>query len=300
MKFRAAIVFLALAIPAFAQRGGAHAGSFGGRGFSGAVGFSSRPAFSRPSFSQSPGFARPAPAARYGSFPGVGFRAVGPQTYSGLRSHSSLRSPYYGNRFAAARPSYNPRAVALSRGFDRDRGRNPDRDRFDARRRQFQNWVVNTYPYWGGYPYLYDPNAYNLGLYDWDDSEDTTSDTSEPGSYAPDQAPDSYASDQNGPALLYPPPYPDQRPPYQGEGYAAPAEQSVVAPAVSDQPLTVIFKDGRAPIKVGNYLMTSRVLTDLDSQHYEQIPLDQIDLAATQHTNTAAGVDFQVPSASRD
>ena len=62
----------------------------------------------------------------------------------------------------------------------------------------------------------------------------------------------------------------------------------------------MIFKSGRAPIEVQNYLMTAKVLTDLDSQHYEQIPLDQIDLAATQRINTAAGVDFQVPGASRD
>ncbi len=287
MKFWAAIALLALAMPAFAQHGGAHAGSFGGRGFSGAS------AFSHPAFSQSPGFARPAPPVRYGSFPGVRFRAFGPQNYSGPRNYSSLRSPYNRNRFAAGRPSYDPRAAALSRGFDRDRGRNPDRDRFDARRRQFQNWVVNTYPYWPGYPYLYDPNAYNLGLYDWDDSEATVSDTSQPGSYEPDKAPGSYESDQNGPALLYPP--------YPNQGYAAPvAEAGAAAPAVSDQPLTVIFNNGRAPIKVRNYLMTARVLTDLDFQHYEQIPLDQVDLSATQRINTAAGVNFQVPAASRD
>ncbi len=53
-------------------------------------------------------------------------------------------------------------------------------------------------------------------------------------------------------------------------------------------------------MKVQNYLMTAKVLTDLDSQHYEQIPLDQIDLAATLRFNSAAGVDFQVPGASRD
>jgi len=62
----------------------------------------------------------------------------------------------------------------------------------------------------------------------------------------------------------------------------------------------VVFKYGRAPISVRNYLMTSRVLTDLDSQHYEQIPLDQIDLAATKRFNTFAGVDFQVPGEARD
>ncbi|MGA2906858.1 MAG: hypothetical protein ABSE36_04085 [Terracidiphilus sp.] len=290
MEFWAAIALLALAMPALAQHGGAHAGSFGGRGFSGASGFSSHSAFSHPAFSQSPGFARPAPPVRYGAFPGVRFRAFGPQNYSGPRNYSSLRSPYNRNRFAAGRLSYDPRAAALSRGFDRDRGRNPDRDRFDRRRRDFQNWVVNTYPYWPGYPYLYDPNSYDLGFDDWDDSEAAASDTSQSGSYEPDQAPGNYASDQNGPALLYPP--------YPNQGYAAPVgEAGTAAPAISGMPLTVIFKNGRAPITVRNYLMTSRVLTDLDCQHYEQIPLDQIDLAATKRFNTFAGVDFQVPGA---
>jgi hypothetical protein len=276
MMFRAAVAFLALAMPAFAQHGGAHSASFGGRGFSGSAGYSSHTGFSRPVFSPSRSFARPAPPARYGFF--AGFRSYG---------RPGLRTPYNQNRFAPGRPSYDSRAVNASRSFnqDRDRGRNPDRDRFDARRRQFQNWAVNTYPYWPGYPYLFDPNAYNLGLYNWGDSDDSAYDNSQAGSYGPDQADD----DPNVPAPLYPP--------YPNQGYYAPAEQSIAAPTVSEEPLTVIFKSGRAPIKVQNYLMTSRVLTDLDSQHYEQIPLDQIDLAATRRINTAAGLDFQVPGA---
>src|SRR5208282_6807091 len=119
MMFRAAIVFLALAMPAFAQRGSAHAGSFGARGFSGHAGFSSRPVFSNPVFSRTPGFARPVPASRYGSF--AGYRTYG---------QPGLRSPYYGSRFATGRPSYDPRGIGVSRSFDRDRGRNPDGDRF--------------------------------------------------------------------------------------------------------------------------------------------------------------------------
>jgi len=271
MMFRAAIVFLALALPAFAQHGGAHAGSSGGRGFAGPSGFSSHPAFS-----QSRSFSRPAPPPRNGAYTGAGYRTYG---------QPGLRSPYNGNRFAAGRPSGNPRAAEASRSVVFDRGRNQDRDRFDTRRRQFRNWYVNSYPNWPGYPYLFDPNAYNLGLYDWSDSDDPASDISEPANYEAGN----YLTDQNGAAPNYLPPYPDQRPPYPGDGAAA--------PAISGMPLTVIFKDGRAPIQVRNYLMTARILTDLDSYHYEQIPLDQIDLAATKRFNTFAGVDFQVPGA---
>jgi hypothetical protein len=57
-------------------------------------------------------------------------------------------------------------------------------------------------------------------------------------------------------------------------------------------------------MEIQNYMMTAKILTDLDSEHYEQIPLDEINLAATQNFNKVAGVDFQVPvqapRASRD
>jgi hypothetical protein len=285
MKFRAAIALLAFAVPAFAQHGGARAGSFGGRGFSGPAGFSSHPAFARPGFSQSPGFSRTGPPVRYGTLGNAGFRAIRPPSYSGFRS------PYNANRFAAPMSS---RRAGPSRGWNRDRDRNFDHGRFDRRRRDFQNWYVSSYPYWPGYPYLYDPNAYNLGLYDWSVPDDSASDSSQlsnsgPESYAPDQG-----DGEAGPALLYPPAYPSPRPAYSGEENSMPQRQSAASP---EQPLTVIFNNGRSPIKVRNYMMTAKVLTDLDDEHYEQIPLAEIDLAATHRTNIAAGVDFQVPGA---
>lgn len=71
------------------------------------------------------------------------------------------------------------------------------------------------------------------------------------------------------------------------------------APEV-EEPLTLIFKNGRAPERIQNYIMNSSTLTNLDRQHYEQIPLDEIDMAATEQTNRTRGVDFQVPTASRE
>jgi hypothetical protein len=193
----------------------------------------------------------------------------------------------------AGRPSYDPRAAGIARSG------NPDRDRFDARRRQFQNWYVNTYPNLLGYPYLLNPNFYNLGLYDWSDSDNSTPSSYEPDSYESDSSqPGSYLSDQNDSAPDYPP--------YPNDGYYAPnqiaaaAAPAVPTPTLSARPLSVFFKSGRAPIEVQNYLLTAKVLTDLDSDHYEQIPMDQIDLAATKRFNNFAGVDFQVPVASRD
>ena len=226
---------------------------------------------------------------------------------------SSLRTPYNGNRyngsrFVAGRPTpdrspYDQGRAGLSRGRDRDR--------FDARRRQFQSWYVLNYPAWpgygygSGYPYLLDPNYYNLGLYDWGDSDNSAPGNDQSNSTQPDSyMPGSYAPDQSGPAPPYPPPYPNQGPPYSNEGYAAPSPRpayaATSAPSAPAQPLTVIFKSSRDPIEVENYLMTAKVLTDLDSEHYEQIPLDQIDLAATRRFNSFAGVNFQVPSPPHD
>lgn len=266
--FRAAIALIALAAPAapaFAQHGGTHGGSFGSRGFAGHVGSLGHPGFSQPNNFVRPGQVRPGQPIRYDALGSAGLQGRRPPNYS------SLRIPYNGNRFAAAHPSPYSQGVGLSRTWGRDR------DPFRARRRSFESWYARTYPNWlgYGYPYVIDP-----GFYDWGDSDNS-------------------AYDQGA----TPPPYPV---PYADEGYGAPSQQSTnggpATPSASspEQFLTVIFKSGRAPVKVQNYMMTARVLTDLDSQHYEQIPLEQIDLAATQRINSAAGMEFQIPGALRD
>jgi hypothetical protein len=172
-----------------------------------------------------------------------------------------------------------------SRAWNRDGDRDHS-DRFDARRRSFENWYVNSYPAWlgYGYPYVIDP-----GFYNWGDSDNSV-------------------NDESGTAPNYPAPYSDY-------GYDAPGE---IPPAsaqnrqradylpgppsapVPEQTLTVIFKSGRAPVTMHNYMMTAKVLTDLDSQQQERIPMDQIDVAATQRVNSAAGVGFEIPGATRD
>jgi hypothetical protein len=164
------------------------------------------------------------------------------------------------------------------------RGSASNRDPFAARRRSFQNWYAYNYPTWPGYgyPYLIDP-----GFYDWDDSDNSA-----------------YATTDAAP--YYPTPYPDygygapgEIPPARAQGQQRAAAEPT-APSAPEQPLTVIFKSGRDPVKMQNYMMTAKVLTDLDSRHYEQIPIDQIDIAATQWANSAVGVKFEIPGSSRD
>ncbi|HTW62380.1 MAG TPA: hypothetical protein VMD55_11275, partial [Terracidiphilus sp.] len=224
-------------------------------------------------------FVRPGQLVGYGAMGSAGFRGMG---------LSGFRTPYNGNRFMAGRSAFGSMDAGRSRAWGRNG--DEDRDRFDRRRRSFINWYLNTYsPNWLGYGYGY-PYTINPGFFDWGDTDDSGYDQG--GEY-----------DQGGAAPAYPPPYPDEGSPYPDEGYAAPNEQPVAAaPAAPepDQTLLLILKSGGAPVKVQNYMMTAKVLTVLDPQHYQQIPLDQIDLAATRRVNSAAGVEFQVPDASRE
>jgi hypothetical protein len=87
--------------------------------------------------------------------------------------------------------------------------------------------------------------------------------------------------------------------PQRQEYHFATASPTAPSP-IASKPLTVIFKGGRAPEKMQNYMVNSSSLTNLDSEHFEKIPLDQIDVAATQQANRSSGIDFQVPVASHD
>jgi hypothetical protein len=64
----------------------------------------------------------------------------------------------------------------------------------------------------------------------------------------------------------------------------------------SEDAVTLVFKDGRPPEQIHNYVLTRTTLYVRD-QHHRDIPLDQLDLAATQRLNHDAGVDFQLPEA---
>ncbi len=309
MKYGAAIALILAALPlsALAQHGFAQGGSFGGRAIGGRAGFSARPGFSAPrTFAPSPSFRfgplGPPPAVRFNPphIPTPGFAGNG-------------------NNFMASRPAYRPgfagRSSYWDHNGDRDRDHDGDRDRFRDRARLFQNWYAFGYPgsleY--GYPYYFDPGFYDLwdqAVYGEDDqssgnsgqgygyqSENPNGDYSEPGGGYYGQ-PDSGSYGEPGDE---PPPWPEP-----GTSQAAPGGNFSVSGLATasapplEGPLTVIFKSGRAPETMQNYMLTSKALTDLDPDHYQQIPLDQINLSATAQANRSKGVDFQVPGAARD
>ena len=67
-------------------------------------------------------------------------------------------------------------------------------------------------------------------------------------------------------------------------GPATPAEGAV----------TLVFKDGRPEEHIHNYAMTRTTLYVQD-QHQREIPMEELDLTATEKANRAAGVSFEVP-----
>jgi hypothetical protein len=115
------------------------------------------------------------------------------------------------------------------------------------------------------------------------------------------------------PADASPQPYPNEAAPYYGaetspdqgsypvNPYAAAPPPYVPAPAPQSAPaaaeaITLVYKDGRPAEQVHNYAATRTTLFVFD-QHRREIPLSDLDLAATLKQNHDAGVDFQLPGA---
>lgn len=88
-----------------------------------------------------------------------------------------------------------------------------------------------------------------------------------------------------GAALESPIPYVEQAPAPQRAAALLPAEDAV----------TIVFKDGRAPLEVHNYVLTRTTLFVRDQRHRD-IPVSDVDVAATVKANHDAGVDFQMPA----
>jgi len=63
-----------------------------------------------------------------------------------------------------------------------------------------------------------------------------------------------------------------------------------------EEAVTLIFKDGRPSEQIHNYALTRTMLYVRD-QHRRDIPVDQLDLAATQKANQANGIEFALPAA---
>jgi hypothetical protein len=262
-----AAVVLGVAFPVCAQRTSSHGGSS---------------AHAAPSFHGS--FS--APAAR-------GF-ATAPRNFGGRPAYvTHSYRPNAGNAFAHRAP-YNPSSGSHPSGGDPGRGR---------RRGPY---VINLGYGVGPVIGWYGPGYLSYGDGFDDDSQDASQGYADNGSEGYDQSAgptepngsngvDGYygPEEPNGYGPLAPWPGPSAprmpyRPPPAG-GQAALAFQGEGA-------VTLIFKDGRPPEQIHNYVLTPTTIY-VGDQHSRDIALDQIDIAATEKFNREAGVDFLLPSA---
>jgi hypothetical protein len=150
-----------------------------------------------------------------------------------------------------------------------------------------------------GFPYYADPMAF-VDANGEDDTGTNAGQQPQPNApvrpdYAP-QAPYAEGAYDGG----YPPP----RAPYNPQAYSPPQQpQQNSAAAESDgldhPAVTLVFNDGRPPMKVHSYVLTGSSVFVAESGHQRIIPVADLNLPATIAQNREAGVDFQLPGGSR-
>ena len=269
-----ALLAFGITLPLCAQRGSAH-GGFSGHSGGGHAGTAFHGGFrpSAPSRSY-----RPSPqSSRYGGgMPGVAPHYAAPipggygarQGYPAGRAYrnSPYRSPY---RRGYAYGTF-PWAVPWVGSYG--------------------GWID---PDFGDYPgdYGYDPN-YDSG---YDNSAVPPDQSYSP--YLPYDPGEGFGQDrQQGYVQGFGPGDPDQgaRPQYQ----AFPRPPRPTSVAANQQTITLVFKDHRPNEEIHNYLLNGKTLSVWD-QHPREIPIEQLDLDATEKLNRDAGVDFSLPSTAR-
>jgi hypothetical protein len=154
-----------------------------------------------------------------------------------------------------------------------------------------------------GFPYYADPLAF-VDADNVDDAGNNTVQQAQPDApAAQDYAPQTpYAE------VPYDEGYPPPRAPYTPQGYPPPPQngsQNNAQSAASltdglDHPaVTLVFNDGRQPVKVHSYVLTGSSVLVAENGHQRVIPMADLDLPATIAQNREAGVDFELPGGSR-
>jgi hypothetical protein len=95
----------------------------------------------------------------------------------------------------------------------------------------------------------------------------------------------------------YPEPGPENYPPQPDQEQPAPVTPEMQYVPSSADAVTLVFKDGRPPEQIHNYLATSKTLTVIDGNHHREIPVADLDVSATVKANRETGVGFQLPGA---
>jgi hypothetical protein len=257
-----ALVLSVGAVSAGAQRGGGHGGGsagFHGGGFSGHAAVASHGGYS------GAGQARYASGSRVQSYRTVG-RGFAPGA-------GASAGHFMGSGVSSARPAFY------------NRGR-------DGRREGFRRGFPYVYPGllndgWVDPDYLDDGYPDDGGYYGDDPGDGSAGDPGVADNYV-EQPPEQYEQ----PGQQYEQPGPEETP---QNLYVAPRRP--VAPALYEpDAVTLVFKDGRPSQQIHNYALTRTTLYVTDA-HHRDIPVADLDLAATEKVNREAGVNFQLPSA---
>ncbi|MGH9591144.1 MAG: hypothetical protein ACRD25_12170, partial [Terracidiphilus sp.] len=202
-----AVILAMLTLPALAQRGAVHGGSFGNRGYGGHSSYSGRQGFvGHRGTSQPRGYAS-APPFKFGSLgspPAVRF------------DPPHMSTPHIGvgqNGIVTSRPAYRDGFAGRNRTWDghrnggwdhrRDHDGDHDRDRFHGRARSFENWYLLSSPGWVqyGYPYVADPGFYDESDYDnsgYDQNNDGSAYNNENPDYQPEYPNGEYGEPEDG------------------------------------------------------------------------------------------------------
>lgn len=243
--------------------GGGHASGgagFGGHSFGSTVSRSGQ--FARPGqFVTSPGQTVFTPGR---SVFGPG-QTVSPAPNVLTPFNNGLRGPYAGGwNHGYGRPDANH-----DRGGDRDRGRGV--------------------PFLFGGGYWLSP--YDLGYPDFSGYNDSSDYNGQP-----------QGETVQGQPGAYPQPGPDQQSEMASSQYRPDyGQQPAAAPNVIQQQepsLTVVMKDGSKE-QIRNYAVTRATLIDLDDAstgHLKRIPLDEVNVSATESAAQQAGLSFTVPT----
>lgn len=273
MKRIAAVALgLATTIPICAQRAG-HAG-FASRGT---------------------GVSHAAPAFRGGSF-----AAPAPMRYRGVPVTRAAR-PYAPAppmaRFAAPSSRYVTVAPPARRpAFYQPQKNHAYSGDHHPRIRTYPIYPVSVVGYFP--PDLLDSDLFDEPYYD--NSYDDNSAYAQPPVPQPGYADNGYP-DNGYAANGYPQPAPESYYPPYPQPQAQQEQAPAITPEVQYVPgsadtVTLIFKDGRPPEQVQNYIATKKTLTVINGSRHYDIPIADLDVLATIKANRETGVGFQLPA----
>jgi len=208
-----------------------------------------------------------------------GGHSFGGHSHGGFHSGSGFAPRSYSRGFSRGPIASRGFNRGLNRGFNRNSGTH-----FSIRTYGYGNRCYGYgcgYGYGWGSPYLWggiDPYWW------WDGDSDNGYDPGQPYNY--DDGLANQMQQQGVP----------MRPPDDDQNYARSAPPHQPERTEISSPTVLVFRD-RHREEIQNYAIVGETLWTFAPQKTQKIPLDDLDIPATQKANDERGVDFHVPGA---